>query len=94
MSTIERPASGHHRRLTDVDRAVIDDETDGFVRVHHERGVLRGCTIVARHAGEMIGEAVYAMTHGGTLLALGHRPPIPRRARHSARQEMPSAARA
>ena len=56
--------------LADVDRAVVDDETDGFVRVHHERGRLRGCTIVARHAGEMIGEAVYALTHGGTLGAL------------------------
>lgn len=56
--------------LSDVDRAVVDDETDGFVRVHHERGRLRGCTIVARHAGEMIGEAVYALTHDGTLGAL------------------------
>lgn len=53
--------------LSDVDRAVVDDETDGFVRVHHERGRLRGCTIVARHAGEMIGEATYAIAHGGTL---------------------------
>jgi pyruvate/2-oxoglutarate dehydrogenase complex dihydrolipoamide dehydrogenase (E3) component len=56
--------------LSDVDRAVVDDEIDGFVRVHHERGRLRGCTIVAPHAGEMIGEAVYAMTHKGTLSAL------------------------
>ena len=56
--------------LSDVDRAVVDDETDGFVRVHHERGALRGCTIVARHAGEMIGEAAYAIGHGGTLAAL------------------------
>ena len=53
--------------LAEVDRAVVDDETDGFVRVHHAKGVIRGCTIVARHAGEMIGEAVYAMTHDGTL---------------------------
>jgi len=57
-------------QLSEVDRAVVDDETDGFVRVHHERGRLRGCTIVAAHAGEMIGEAVYAMTHNGTLAAL------------------------
>jgi len=54
-------------RLEDVDRAVVDDDIDGFVQVHHERGRLRGCTIVAPHAGEMIGEAVYAVTHGGTL---------------------------
>ena len=56
--------------LSDIDRAVVDDEVDGFVRVHHERGRIRGCTIVAPHAGEMIGEVVYAMTHGGTLSAL------------------------
>ena len=56
--------------LSDVDRAVVDDETGGFVRAHHERGRLRGCTIVAAHAGEMIAEAVYAITHGGTLSAL------------------------
>jgi pyruvate/2-oxoglutarate dehydrogenase complex dihydrolipoamide dehydrogenase (E3) component len=53
--------------LKEVDRAVVDDETDGFVRVHHQRGRLRGCTIVASHAGEMIAEAVYALTQGGTL---------------------------
>jgi len=53
--------------LSEIDRAVVDDETDGFVRVHHERGRIRGCTIVASHAGEVIAEAVYALTHGGTL---------------------------
>jgi pyruvate/2-oxoglutarate dehydrogenase complex dihydrolipoamide dehydrogenase (E3) component len=53
--------------LTEVDRAVLDEETDGFVRVHHERGRLLGCTIVASHAGEIIGEVAFAMTRGGTL---------------------------
>jgi pyruvate/2-oxoglutarate dehydrogenase complex dihydrolipoamide dehydrogenase (E3) component len=53
--------------LADIDRAVVDDETDGFIQVRHERGRLRGCTIVASHAGEMIGEATYALTHRGTL---------------------------
>jgi pyruvate/2-oxoglutarate dehydrogenase complex dihydrolipoamide dehydrogenase (E3) component len=57
-------------QLSDVDRAVVDDETDGFVRVHHEKGRLRGCTIVAPHAGEMIGEVAYAMAHNGSLSAL------------------------
>ena len=37
------------------------------MRVHHEKGKLLGCTIVATHAGEMIGEASYAITHGGSL---------------------------
>jgi pyruvate/2-oxoglutarate dehydrogenase complex dihydrolipoamide dehydrogenase (E3) component len=56
--------------LAEVDRAVVDDETDGFVRVHHESGRLRGCTIVASHAGEMIGEATYALTQRATLSSL------------------------
>ena len=53
--------------LSDIDRAIVDDETAGFVRVHHERGRLRGCTIVASHAGEIVAEAAYALTHGGSL---------------------------
>ena len=56
--------------LAEVDRAIVDDDTDGFVQAHHERGRLRGCTIVAPHAGEMIGEAAYAITHGGSLADL------------------------
>jgi pyruvate/2-oxoglutarate dehydrogenase complex dihydrolipoamide dehydrogenase (E3) component len=43
--------------LTEVDRGVLDDETDGFIRVHHQSGRLVGCTIVSRQAGELIGLA-------------------------------------
>src|SRR3954468_1130705 len=57
--------------LGDVDRAVVDEETDGFVRVHHERGRLRGCTVVASRAGEMIAVATHALTHGASLGDLG-----------------------
>jgi pyruvate/2-oxoglutarate dehydrogenase complex dihydrolipoamide dehydrogenase (E3) component len=57
--------------LTEVDRAVVDEEADGFVRVHHDRGRLRGCTVVAPHAGELIGIAVQVMTRGGTVGDLG-----------------------
>jgi len=53
--------------LSDVDRAVLDDETEGFVRVHHERGRLLGCTIVAAHAGEMIGQASSAIARRAAL---------------------------
>lgn len=53
--------------LNEVDRAVVDDDRNGFVRVHHHRGRLVGCTIVAAQAGEMIAEAAYALTHRGTL---------------------------
>src|SRR6185295_18692824 len=46
--------------LDEVDRAVVDDERDGFVRVHHTRGRMLGCTVVAPRAGDMIGVAAYA----------------------------------
>jgi len=49
--------------LAEVDRAVLDGETDGFVRVHLRKGSdeILGATIVARHAGEMLGEITLAM---------------------------------
>ena len=56
--------------FAEVDRAVVDDDRDGFVRVHHEHGRLLGCTVVAARAGEIIAEAVFALTHGGTLADL------------------------
>jgi pyruvate/2-oxoglutarate dehydrogenase complex dihydrolipoamide dehydrogenase (E3) component len=59
--------------LTDVDRAVIDGETEGFVRVHLKKGSdkILGATIVARHAGEMISELTLAMTNRLGLSAIG-----------------------
>ena len=56
--------------LSDVDRAVIDEATGGFVRVHHVRGRPVGCTIVAPHAGDLIGLMSYVMKTGGTLADL------------------------
>lgn len=58
LSTFTQPLSG-------VDRAILDGETDGFVRVHCKKGSDRilGATIVAAHAGDMIGEIVMAMKH-------------------------------
>ncbi|MGH9349221.1 MAG: FAD-dependent oxidoreductase, partial [Vicinamibacterales bacterium] len=53
--------------LADVDRAVVDDATAGFVRVHHDRGRIRGCTIVAPHAGDLIGHVAHLMRIGGRL---------------------------
>jgi pyruvate/2-oxoglutarate dehydrogenase complex dihydrolipoamide dehydrogenase (E3) component len=49
--------------LNEVDRAVLDGEPEGFARVHYDRqtGRILGGTIVARHAGEMIGELTLAM---------------------------------
>ena len=54
------------QELEDVDRAVLDGETEGFVKVHvAERGDrILGATIVARHAGEMLPELTLAMASG------------------------------
>jgi pyruvate/2-oxoglutarate dehydrogenase complex dihydrolipoamide dehydrogenase (E3) component len=59
--------------LDAVDRAVLDGETEGFARVHvdRRRGRILGATLVAAHAGEMIGELVLAMTAGLPLAAIG-----------------------
>ncbi|QOW18496.1 mercuric reductase [Lysobacter ciconiae] len=46
-----------------VDRAIIDGEDCGFVKIHVRDGTaeILGATIVARHAGEMINEITLAM---------------------------------
>ena len=47
----------------DVDRAIVDGETEGMVKVHVEKGHdhILGATIVATHAGEMINEITLAI---------------------------------
>jgi pyruvate/2-oxoglutarate dehydrogenase complex dihydrolipoamide dehydrogenase (E3) component len=59
--------------LSKIDRAVLDDESEGFARVHADqrRGTILGATMVARHAGEMIGEIAVAMRAGIRLGAIG-----------------------
>lgn len=55
-----------------VDRAILDGEQTGFVKIHvaqHSDKIL-GATIVARHAGEMINEITLAMVHGIGLNSL------------------------
>ena len=54
------------RPLKQVDRAITDGEEEGFVKVHVKRGTdkILGATIVARHAGDMIGEISLAMVGG------------------------------
>ncbi|MHC5053295.1 MAG: mercuric reductase [Planctomycetota bacterium] len=60
------------RKLADVDRAVCDGEAEGFVKIRVKKGTDRivGATIVARHAGEMIGEVALAMAAGVGLGAI------------------------
>lgn len=70
VATITQP-------LSDVDRAILDGENDGFARVHYDRktGNILGGTIVARHAGEMLGEltlAIVAKQNVGVLSSTIH----------------------
>jgi pyruvate/2-oxoglutarate dehydrogenase complex dihydrolipoamide dehydrogenase (E3) component len=59
--------------LSDIDRAVLDGEAEGFARVHLRKGTdtILGATIVARHAGEMINEFSLAITNGLGISAIG-----------------------
>ncbi|MEP7084269.1 MAG: mercuric reductase [Betaproteobacteria bacterium] len=52
--------------MHDVDRAIIDGEEDGFVKIHVREGTdkILGATVVARHAGEMINALSLAMVAG------------------------------
>ena len=52
--------------ISKVNRAVIDGEDEGFVKIHVKKGgdQIVGATIVAGHAGEMISEITLAMVKG------------------------------
>ncbi len=63
--------------LSEVDRAIVDGEEEGFVKILVKKGTdkILGATIVARHAGEMISEVTCAMVGGmglGTLASVIH----------------------
>ncbi len=51
------------QELSTVDRALLDGETAGFVKVHVRAGTdkIAGATIVASHAGDLISEITTAM---------------------------------
>jgi pyruvate/2-oxoglutarate dehydrogenase complex dihydrolipoamide dehydrogenase (E3) component len=53
------------RPLSEVDRAILEGQTNGFVRVHVRKGTdkILGATIVAANAGDMISEITLAMNH-------------------------------
>ncbi len=59
--------------LAKVDRAILDGDDAGFVRIHLRKGTdeIVGATIVAAHAGDMIGELSLAMTRGIGLGGIG-----------------------
>lgn len=58
--------------LGEIDRAVIDGETDGLLRVVLEKGTdkILGATLVARHAGDMISELTLAIQAGVGLTTI------------------------
>ncbi len=60
--------------LNEVDRAIVDGEAEGFAKVHVKKGTdkILGATVVARHAGEMIGEITLAMTNNLGLAAIAN----------------------
>ncbi len=63
--------------LHQVDRAILDDEQTGFVKLHvaQKSDKILGATIVASHAGEMINEITLAMVAGiglNTLASVIH----------------------
>jgi pyruvate/2-oxoglutarate dehydrogenase complex dihydrolipoamide dehydrogenase (E3) component len=70
-------------KLDEVDRAILDGEEEGFARVHIQKGSdkILGATIVAAHAGEMIGEFSVAMKAGaGSKTIAGTIHPYPTQA--------------
>lgn len=52
--------------LNDLDRAIADGDTQGFVKVltMPGRDTILGVTLVGTHAGDLLSEFVLAMTHG------------------------------
>ncbi len=54
------------QKFHDVDRAVLDGEENGFVKIHTRRGSdkILGATIVASSAGDLISEVTLAISRG------------------------------
>ncbi len=59
--------------LEHVDRAILEGNNEGFVKVHTKKGTdnIVGATIVAENAGDMISEINVAMTNGIGLSKIG-----------------------
>ena len=78
LTTTEAAAQGvaidtFTQPLGKVDRAILDGEDEGFVRVYVRKGTdqIVGATIVASHAGDLIGEISLAMTNKIGLGGIG-----------------------
>jgi len=69
--------------MADIDRAITDGATEGFLKVHCKKGTdtILGATLVGEHAGNMISEITTAMVSGlglGSFSGVIH--PYPTRA--------------
>jgi len=59
--------------MHDVDRALLDGETEGFAKVHVKAGTdtIVGATVVAAHGSELLAEVTLCMTNNLGLGAIG-----------------------
>lgn len=60
------------QKLSEVDRAIVESETEGFAEVLTEKGSdkILGVTIVSAHAGDLLHEFVLAIKHNIGLAAI------------------------
>ncbi|MDA1272673.1 MAG: mercuric reductase [Verrucomicrobia bacterium] len=67
------PIDTFTQELANVDRAILEEETHGLVRIHVKKGTdqILGATVVAANAGDIISEITLAMTHGLGLKKVG-----------------------
>ncbi|HKK29508.1 MAG TPA: mercuric reductase [Alphaproteobacteria bacterium] len=63
----------YRRGFDEVDRAVLDGESEGFIKIHCGQGkdTILGATIVAHDAGNMISEITLAMNNNVGLGGIG-----------------------
>jgi pyruvate/2-oxoglutarate dehydrogenase complex dihydrolipoamide dehydrogenase (E3) component len=66
--------TSYREELSRVDRAILDGEEQGFAVIHCHKGTSQvvGGTIVASHAGEMVGELSLLMTRRLPISALSN----------------------
>lgn len=60
--------------FTDNDRAILDGETIGFIKIHKKAGTdqILGATIMATHAGDMISEIAVVMSNQKGVSAIAN----------------------
>ena len=65
----DEPVDTYFKPFKEVDRAILDEATDGFVKIHTKKGSgkIVGATIVGPHAGDQISEVSVAMAAGMKL---------------------------